>query len=378
MDILQKKFSGLKGWETLKKSHLEPSQFELVLVFGSTEMLSRKTIYEQIKNEFCSAQILASSTSGEILGTEVNDETISLTAIRFEKTKLKTAFTYVHDPQESYHAGKFLATSFDTTELKSLLVFSDGQKVNGSDLVNGLREHLPEGIIITGGLAGDGARFERTLVGLNDVPSEGKIVVVGFYGDINISYGSAGGWTPFGPERMITKATGNVLYELDNKPALDIYKMYLGDYAKELPGSGLLFPLSIKTNSWGSTAVRTILGVNETEKSLTFAGNMPLGVTTRFMQASPDKLIEGALFAAQNSMFLSNKKPELALLISCVGRKLVLNQRVEEELEVIRTAYGGDTALTGFYSYGEISPSLNFAKCELHNQTMTITTFSEL
>ncbi|MCE3225522.1 MAG: hypothetical protein K0S32_73 [Bacteroidetes bacterium] len=378
MNILQKKYSGPKGWEILKSSSLHPSEFELVLVFGSTSMLGEIGLHEQIRSDFPNAQIIASSTSGEIIGTEVNDDSISLTAIRFDKTKIKTAHADIDQLENSFSAGKLLASSFDPKGLKYVFVLSDGQKVNGSELVQGLREHFPEGVVITGGMAGDGSRFHKTLVGLNDLPSEGKIVVTGFYGDINISYGSMGGWTPFGPERIITRSKGNVLYELDNKPALDVYKMYLGDYANELPGSGLLFPMSIKLNTWGSTAVRTLLGINESEKSLTFAGNMPQGVSTRFMQASADKLIEGAFTAAQNSLFLSSQKPELAVLISCVGRKLVLNQRVEEEVEAIRMAYGNNTAITGFYSYGEIAPTLNFAKCELHNQTMTITTFSEL
>jgi hypothetical protein len=161
-------------------------------------------------------------------------------------------------------------------------------------------------------------------------------------------------------ERLITRSSENILYELDGKPALDIYKMYLGEYANELPGSGLLFPLCIRTDNVGELIVRTILGIDENAKSLTFAGNMPEGAYARLMKANIDRLIDGASNAAQNSMNGNAERPELAILISCVGRKLVLNQRIEEEVEVIRAVYGNDTAITGFYSYGEISPSFNF------------------
>ena len=154
-----------------------------------------------------------------------------------------------------------------------------------------------------------------------------------------------------------------------------MYKKYLGEQAKDLPGSGLLYPLSIRTKDGKESLVRTILNINEEEKSLIFAGNMPEGNYARLMKANFDRLIEGSSNAAQNS--LHSNKPELAILISCVGRKLVLDQRIEEEVEVVRAVYGDNTAITGFYSYGEISPSFNFATCELHNQTMTITTFSE-
>jgi|ERR1041385_3408550 hypothetical protein len=378
MKVEQKKFTKSNSWETLRNDNVYSASCNLVLAFGSTEILSDASFYETLRKSYPKADILMNSTSGEIYDTQVNDDTVSLTAICFEKTKTKTATVQINDVKNSYEAGRILASQLETAGLKNVLVISDGQKVNGSDLVLGLQKFLPEGTIITGGLAGDGARFKTTLVGLNESPVEGRIAAIGFYGsNLSITYGSVGGWDSFGPERLITKSKDNILYELDGKPALDIYKMYLGDFAKELPGSGLLFPLSIRTNGVNNSLVRTILSVSEEEKSLTFAGNMPEGAYARLMKANFDRLIEGASNAAQNSVDKNANKPDLAILISCVGRKLVLNQRIEEEVEVIRAIYGNDTAITGFYSYGEISPSFNFMKCELHNQTMTITTFSE-
>lgn len=376
MKIQQMKFSKEHGWQTLRNDKTDKA-FNLVLAFGSHEVLNEQE-YNTIRKNYPDADILMSSTAGEIIDTEVCDNTISLTAICFEKTIVKTAIIDIQEARNSFHAGQSLGSALDPSGLKNVLVISDGQKVNGSDLVLGLQESLPPDTIITGGLAGDGARFQSTLVGLNDVPSEGKIVAIGFYGEaLSVTYGSVGGWDVFGPERLITRSDANVLYELDGEPALDIYKLYLGDYANELPGSGLLFPLSIRTSDSGHSVVRTILGINEEDKSLTFAGNMPVDTYTQLMKASFDRLIEGASDAAQNSVQNTNEQPDLAILISCVGRKLVLDQRIEEEVEVVRAIYGGNTAITGFYSYGEISPSLNSVKCDLHNQTMTITTLTE-
>ncbi len=378
MKIEQKKFSSLKGWECLNKNSFDAGSCNMVFAFVSTSVFEDPAIYEHIRMNYPNADILINSTAGEIYDIHVNDDTISLTAICFEKTEIKTAKVQIADMLNSRDAGASLAADLDPVNLKSVLIISDGQKVNGTDLVQGLKECLPDKTIITGGLAGDGARFMKTLVGLNETPIEGRIVAIGFYGDnLTVGYGSIGGWDSFGPERLITKSKDNILYELDGKPALDIYKMYLGEYSDELPGSGLLFPLSIRAADSEESVVRTILGINEEEKSLIFAGNMPKGLYARLMKANFDRLIEGASIAAHNSIIPNLKKPELAVLISCVGRKLVLNQRIEEEVEVVRAIYGADTAITGFYSYGEISPSANFANCELHNQTMTITTFSE-
>jgi hypothetical protein len=378
MKIQQKKFSASKGWEMIRNDHPDTKSTGLILVFGSPALLSDASVYNSIRKDYPNEIILMNSTAGEILDTEVSDHTISLTAVYFEHTKIKAAVAHIEDPAGSYNAGKQLSANLDPSGLKYVLAISDGQKVNGSDLVHGLQEHLPQDTIITGGLAGDGSDFRRTLVGLNEAPVEGRIAVIGFYGDkLAVTYGSVGGWDSFGPERLITRSEKNVLYELDGKPALDIYKMYLGDAADDLPGSGLLFPLSIRTDDREHSLVRTILGVSEEDKSLTFAGNMPEGAYARLMKANFDRLIEGASQAAQNSTNEKIKAPGLALLISCVGRKLVLDQRVEEEVEVVRAMYGKQTAIAGFYSYGEISPSFNFMKCELHNQTMTITTLTE-
>jgi hypothetical protein len=378
MKIEQRRFSVTAGWKTLRSDGTSPDAFTLVIAFGSTGILQDDSIYETLKLTYPNAEILMSSTSGEILDTKVSDDTLSVTAIEFEKTTILTTTTQISTIKSSYQAGHQLATSLKHEGLRYVLIISDGQQVNGSQLVLGLQNSLPKGIIITGGLAGDGSRFKTTLVGLNEVPIEGRIVAIGFYGDsLLVTYGSVGGWDPFGPERLITKSCENILYELDGKPALDIYKMYLGEYASELPGSGLLFPLSIRLADSQHSIVRTILSVCEKDKSLTFAGNMPEGTYARLMQANFDMLIEGASQAAQDTMAGTEKKPDLAILISCVGRKLVLDQRIEEEVEVVRAIYNDKTAIAGFYSYGEISPSFNFMKCELHNQTMTITTLTE-
>jgi hypothetical protein len=234
-------------------------------------------------------------------------------------------------------------------------------------------------VTATGGLSGDGARFEETVVLWDDVVDRRTIAALGLYGSqLRVGYGSLGGWDPFGPERLITRSDGNVLYELDGHSALQLYKRYLGEHASGLPATGLLFPLSLRTQDGHSGVVRTILSVNESDHSLTFAGEVPVGSYARLMKANFDRLIDGAIGAARTSyQALGSSSPDLAILISCVGRKLVLKQRVEEEVEGVREVLGARTMLAGFYSYGEISPFTPHAPCELHNQTMTITTFSE-
>lgn len=378
MQIEQTRWMDGKGWVDASPGKLGENA-QLVLLFGSPACLRNTDWQNDIVKAYPKAHRIGCSTAGEIHGTEVTDESLVATAIAFEHTRLHGESCQINDVSRSYQAGEMLANSLPRESLVHVLVFSDGQSVNGSELVAGLTDNLPTGVTLTGGLAGDGDRFQETLVLWDGPPEPNRIAVLGLYGgNLKVGFGSLGGWDPFGPERLVTRSNGNVLYELDGQPALAIYKKYLGEYAKDLPASGLLFPLSLKTTG-NESIVRTILGINEAENSLTFAGDMPLGVYARFMKANFDRLIDGAVGAAQTSYAaIGSTSPELALLISCVGRKLVLKQRIEEEVEGVQEVLGQGTVLAGFYSYGEISPFTPSAKCELHNQTMTITTLSEV
>lgn len=377
MQIEQSRWIHNQGWMPAPAGNVG-AKAQLVLLFGSSACLREAEWLGEIEQAYPNAHRLGCSTAGEIFGTEVRDETLVSTAISFQHTKIHGARLELADGVDSFQAGKMLALALPQKSLVHVLVLSDGQIVNGSELVEGMTKHLPSGTTLTGGLAGDGDRFKETLVLWDGPPSTKTVAAVGFYGKrFKVGFASLGGWDAFGPERLITRSKGNILFELDNQPALALYKKYLGEHANELPASGLLFPLSLRS-SHGESLVRTILSVSEAEQSLTFAGDIPQGEYARLMKANFDRLIDGAVGAAQTSYNAIGKlSPDLALLISCVGRKLVLKQRVEEEVEGVQEVMGKQTPLAGFYSYVEISPFTPSAKCELHNQTMTITTFSE-
>ncbi|HTI09244.1 MAG TPA: FIST N-terminal domain-containing protein [Puia sp.] len=354
---------------------------QLVMAFGDPALVTNAGLFSHIRSLFPRAAIVSSSTAGEILQENVYDNSLVVTAIQFEKTKIRCKVSNIKQHSSSYTTGMHLMKALvgEADDLIAVFIISDGTHINGSELVSGFSENNPKCIPVTGGLAGDGARFTRTFAGLDQVPEEGNVVAVGFYGDsLKIGHGSFGGWDEFGPVRTITRSDKNILYEIDCKNALDLYKEYLGPYKEELPGSALLFPLSIREPDSAEHLVRTILSINEQEKSMLFAGNMSEGSKIRLMKANFDRLIDGSSMAAKNSFNpLENSSPDLALLISCVGRKLVLQERTDEEVQAVKQIFGDRTPLAGFYSYGEISPFNLNTRCELHNQTMTITTFSE-
>jgi hypothetical protein len=387
MKTEQRTWTQASGWTSVSSGHLaQPAQ--LVLVFGATAILQDRRLVEQIRKFYPTAHVLGCSTAGEICGAQVSDDSLVATAIHFEHTQVRTAQISLGVNVDSHQAGELLARALPHTvdaegsdpeeKLAHVIVLSDGLSVNGSDLVRGLMKNLPEGVAVTGGLAGDGARFGETLVFKDNVPEKGAIAAVGLYGSrLQVGFGSLGGWDPFGPERLVTRSKGNILYELDGRPALGLYKQYLGEHASALPAAGLLFPLSVRVQAGDTPLVRTILAVNEEQQSMTFAGDVPEGAHARLTKASVDRLVDGAVGAALASRPAGAPAPELAILISCVGRKLVLKQRIEEEVEGVRDILGEQTTMTGFYSYGEIAPFLRGERSELHNQTMTVTTFAE-
>lgn len=357
-------------------------QVQLVLCFGNKLTLQRTQAYPVLHDRYAHARIVFCSTSGEIRGSQVVDDSIVVNAIYFEKSSISAHITNVNSfDQDSFKAGQALAQSINqNADLKHVFIFSDGSLVNGSYLVDGINQVLPETVSVTGGLAGDGDQFQSTLVGLDDDLGEGNIVGIGFYGDaIRINHASKGGWELFGPERMITKSSHNELFEINHESALDLYKRYLGPYADQLPGSALFFPLAIRLPGYDQPLVRTILSMDEQRKSLTFAGNMPEGAQVRFMRSNLDRIIQAASDAGQEIRDESGSlSHQLALLVSCVGRRIVLANRVDEEVEAVRDALGPNTTIAGFYSYGEIAPISLHEHCELHNQTMTITTIAEV
>ena len=366
-------YSDKSGWAQSSGSDI--SEPKLILLFGTGSYFIEKS-YQDLKAKFPQSEIIGCSTAGTVTGQVVDDITVA-TLISFEKGSFKIVSREFDNAEQSEAIGENIAQAFEAKELKHVFVLSDGLHINGTDLSDGLTRGLPDNVRVTGGLAGDGLDFQRTYVIANDDAKQKCVAALGFYGDsLHIKTGCFAGWDEFGAERVITRSEGNVLYEIDGKPALELYKSYLGEEATDLPGSGLKFPISIRKHQLDEPLIRTLLAVDEEAQSITFAGDVPEGYHCRLMKSNIDELIDHAGLAAKSA------KPEdvsadLCIAVSCVGRRVVLSQLVEEELDAIEEALGKETLLCGFYSYGEIAPLEGVLTCALHNQTMTLTTIHE-
>lgn len=354
---------------------------QLVLAFWAREPLDDPDFLAALAGAFPDAQLIGCSTSGDIHSQGVQDGGWVLTGIRFERpdTRFQVVEATLAGLEDSRAAGLRLSALLPPEDLRCVLVFAPGVGVNGSALVEGLAAGLAPEVWISGGLAGDNGRFARTMVLGPDGPKADSLVAVGLYGPhLHVASASRGGWKPFGPRRQATRCEGSQLHELDGQPALALYKKYLGPYAAGLPANGLLFPLEMMDDDAQSTGLlRTILGVDEAQQSIQLAGSVLEGSYLRLMHASPDALVEGAEAAAADSLALESRPPALALCVSCVGRKLVMGERIDEEVLAVADELGNEVTLAGFYSNGEIGSAGKQGQYRLHNQTMSISVLGE-
>jgi hypothetical protein len=389
MQTLSLQYDSNLGWPS--DAAALNSQSTLVIVFGGSRYLDADLeAWPLLRALLPDALIIGCSSSGEILDDRVYDDSLTAMVVRFEKTLVRKVQMPVASVDESRAVGRKLAEGLSAEadlsaekSLKGVFVLSDGLLVNGSELSAGFNSVLPTEVAVTGGLAGDGSRFQKTWVLLDDRPQTRCVTAVGFYGDqLQFLHSCKGGWDKFGIERLVTRSSGNVVYELDGRPALALYKEYLGERASGLPATGLLFPLAIRLQEVPEKLlVRTILSVDEATQSLSFAGDVPQGAYAQLMKANFDRLVDGASGAATGICNAiaggTSDLHALAIAISCVGRRLVLGERSEEELEAALSALPKGTRQIGFYSYGELSPHMSGGSCELHNQTMTLTMLAE-
>ncbi len=364
------------GWEESEFPPINPER-TLAIAFASPEFRKRPEVLQSLLDIYPGLKVAGCSTSGNIVGDSLRDESFVVTLVQFDYPNFEVLSEQCKFPGDSRKVGAKLGKRLRRPDLRHVLIFADGLNVVGTEIVGGLREVLPEKVGVTGGLAGDADRFEKTFVITSSGISEHEVVAVGLYGTKLVAKsGTSGGWIPFSDEHVVTKSTANIVYEFDGENALSIYKEYLGQYADELPAIGLKFPLQVSAGGYGSPhETRSVLGVDHERGSLTFAGSIPEGSIVRLMCADSDALVNAA-GAACDQAWMGLPGSKLALGVSCVGRRLLLGDRAEDELRLARSELPNATRLVGFYSYGEICPHQS-GELGFHNQSFTVTVLGE-
>jgi hypothetical protein len=366
------------GWNTPLDASLD-SAYTMIVVFGPADYEPCMPAINDLYTTFPESKITGCSTAGEIFAEDVLDNSLSVAILKFRDVKLRLVSERVNSAEESFIVASDIASQLDSPDLRAVFVLTDGLCINGAKLAEGFNTLAGKGVTVTGGMSADGSRFKNTWVLVNGQPESHQVAAMGMYGDSLIyAHGSKGGWDVIKSDIQVSHAIGNILYELNDRPALEFYREYMGKKADGLPATGLLFPLALKDEGADDeVTVRTILSIDEEEQSITFAGTIPDGSSVQLMRANFDRLIEGAAGASQEAVAsIADNQALFNIAISCVGRRLVLGDRSHEELESVCAGLPQGTRQIGFYSYGELSPQAS-GRCNLHNQTMTITLIGE-
>ncbi len=349
---------------------------QLALLFGSRKTLETNVgALTAFQATYPKAAVISISGAGNILSDSILDDNIVANSLAFEHTKIELSHTQFAGKTEE-EVADYLIQSIPNEGLKNLLLFSCSG-INLERVIQRLNQTLKNSIPISGGAAGDDLQFQKTIIGIGDNLAYDRIVLIGLYGDkIQAKYGLHSGMDTFGPRRKITKCLGNIIFEIDHRPALDLYKDYLGDKASQLPASALHFPLNISSKSLDKPIVRSVQTVDEKAGSLVLFGQVEEGMTVQLMKTYQDNVISGG---AESAKLAANAidNQSFAIVVSCVGRRIILGPLTEEELTEAHEVLGPNTKMSGFYSYSELSPCNESGQCLLHNQTITITTLFE-
>ncbi len=380
MIVEQQQWTAQTGWTMRSEVQRLEESAQVAFIFGAAALIEQSEAFDRCKRMYPKAHRMGCSTAGEIMGTNMRRDTVAITAIAFARTRIEVARVDLRSAETSFEAGANLVRALDPSGLRHIFVISEVLQVDASQLLQGINSARPQGVTVSGGFSADGDRQQISHVWCNGDPAQSSVAALGLYGDrLRIGLAVTGLWGQFGPVREVTKSRGSVLYELDGRSALGLYKEYLGELASELPAAALRFPIGLSVRYTGHSILRGVLSVEEATQSLRFAGDVPEGAHVRMMMGTVERLIDDTYEAAVHSTAgLGGIAPELALLVSCNGRRVVLSQRVEEELEAVGEALGDKTVLAGFYSCGEIAPLAPGEASELHNESLAITTLAEV
>ncbi len=362
--------------ETLKPVlDLKPN---VVIAFANIEWANDPQLLKELKQHLPGIEIVGCSTAGEISNVGLFEKSMVLTAIRFESSSSKVQIMNEKVSADQRQSGRNLGQKLKDKNLRGLFLFAPGVTVQGSALLHGVKEAVGPDALLLGGLAGDSGKFVKTAVFHNDQTYSDHIIGLGFYGEnIDFSHSSKAGFRSFGGVRQITKANDHIVFEIDGQPALKVYKESLGKHADDLPSTGLMFPLALLNNQQSETGlIRAVLGVNEADQSINLAGDVDSGTFFKLMRAENQSLIGGAQGAAEK-VSKNATSDSIGILISCVARRMVMGDAVEDEIDAALAELKNCQNVAGFYAYGEFGPFFSLVDCQLHNQTMTVNVISE-
>ncbi|MCB9755079.1 MAG: FIST C-terminal domain-containing protein [Myxococcales bacterium] len=330
---------------------------------------------EELARVFASREIelVGVTSSGEFVDDTVYEEAIVGLLLAADRASY---FTRLVDGagKSSREVGAALGRfAAESCARPGLLVFSAGLKADGEQIVSGVLDAVDQGAPLFGGLAGDDLTLHRTSVALGEsICHDGALALVFDQARVELRGVASSGWQPIGASKTVTRAEGNLVFEIDGQPAIDVYKTILHTTGSE----GMMeseLPLLVYRDD-GSAVVRTAMMTDHERGALVYAGTVRQGARVRFASPPGFEITEHAV--AEVKAFQEREAPaaDAVLIASCKGRHLALGPMVEDEIEALHELWARPTV--GFFSFGEIG-RLTGSGTDFHNNTFSLVTIRE-
>lgn len=362
------------------KSNLNSEKIDLALVFSSIEF-SHSSVLKIISSLLDTPPIIGCSSFALITHQGILKYGIAIMLLSLPRGTFVNSAAVQNVSAKSITAvgeelGEKLLRGFSNMPRDCGLIFSDGLIKNESELTLGIQERLGASFPLIGALASDNLSFKKTYLYCDTQALNDAVSGILWGGRLHFGFGVQHGWKPLGKPRYVTRSSANILHEIDNAPAVSIYKEYLaadlGDLQKELKRISVLYPIGIYLPGEEEYLLRNI-GTITDDGSLVTQGNIPEGSMVRLMIGTKETCLAATRRALEETKQHSLGRPcNFLLVFNSVSRYILLGRRAEEELEIIKESFGA-TPFLGIYTFGEHAPlkAVNYqGKTRFHNQTI--------
>jgi hypothetical protein len=357
---------------------LEQEDAKLLIVFCS-DSYDLPELLRGINEKSGGVPLIGCSTAGQIATGGPGDASVVVTALGGPGFAATTAAVQQNDAESRRAAGAEVAgrvVELNGKPHRVVVVLSDALAGDQTEVLRGAYGVLGAGVPLVGGCAGDDFKMTATYQLHNDEVLTGAVVAASLVSDAPFGVGICHGWEKTGEPVLVTRSAGNTVYELDDRPALDVYLERQG--APEAVGMdasafgefGIMHPLGLERRS-SEPAVRFVAGADFEERSLTMIAEVPQGGLAWFMTGDKESVQAATDEACQSALAGLGDRPPLALIaFDCAARRGVLgDDGIVDEVSRI-AAHAGGSPVSGFYSYGEIARTTGAAR--FHNQTLVV------
>lgn len=342
----------------IKKNNIDSSKTILVQVFtGVCDYSFINFLLEEIKSLLPGSKIMGTTTAGEIIDCSVTQNKTVISFSVFQNTSLESIF--LNNYNNDFQLGVDLANSIISSNTKLILLFSDGLHTNGSEILNGIQS-INKDIPVAGGRAGDNGYMKDTIIFCNEGITNNGVIAVALNSDsLSVYTNDSLCWQPIGKLMTVTKAKKSRVYTIDNIPAKDIYRKYLGyDVTSSLPKSATEFPLIIHRNN---LQIARVAFFDFNDDSLGFIGNIEEGDKVTFAFGNIDMLVERSSHIMES---ISKVSLESIFVYSCTARRVYMQEKISDELIPLRNIAN----VSGYFTYGE------YFHLESNNALLNMTT----